>query len=90
MHPKNAFGTLFQLAEFNPLDWINPGYVPKSYQEFVKEKEKQNHSKGKIETSRIDEDGESILELTQGEVSIRVYQKDLPELIERLKMMADK
>ncbi len=35
IHPKEAFGTLIQFAEFNPLDWINPGYVPPSYREFV-------------------------------------------------------
>ena len=28
IHPKNAFGTLIQFAEFNPLDWIQPGYIP--------------------------------------------------------------
>ena len=29
VHPRDAFGTLLQFAEFNPLDWINPGYIPR-------------------------------------------------------------
>ena len=35
IHPKHAFGTLIQFAEFNPLDWVNPGYVPTCYREFA-------------------------------------------------------
>jgi methylmalonyl-CoA epimerase len=35
IHPKEAFGTLIQFAEFNPLDWIKPGYIPPSYREFA-------------------------------------------------------
>ena len=39
IHPKEAFGTLIQFAEFDPLNWINPGYVPPSYREFVAEQQ---------------------------------------------------
>jgi len=35
VHPRHAFGTLLQFAEFDPLDWIDPGHVPPSYAEFA-------------------------------------------------------
>ncbi len=89
VHPKDAFGVLLQFAEFNPLDWINPGYVPKSYQEFVEKEDEQIHGQGKTEVHRLDEKGDRAVELTQGKVSIRVEQKDLPEMIRLLKTMLD-
>jgi methylmalonyl-CoA epimerase len=87
VHPKDAFGTLLQFVEFNPLDWINPGYVPKSYQEFLPEIKEKNRGKGKIEARRFEDRGERTVELSQGNVSIRVDQKELPGLITALEEM---
>lgn len=89
IHPKDAFGTLLQFAEFNPLDFINPGYVPKSYQEFIHEDKEKIQGDGKVEVRMVDEKGGRKVELTQGTVSIRIDQKDLPGLISALEEMAD-
>jgi len=64
-------------------------YVPKSYQEFVEKEDEQIHEKGKTEVHRLDEKGDRTVELTQGKVSIRIEQKDLPEMIRLLKSMLD-
>lgn len=89
VHPKDAFGTLLQFAEFNPLDWINPGYVPRSYQEFVPEDDEKDQEKGKVEARAFEEKGKRAIELSQGDVSIKIDQKELPELIAVLKKMAN-
>ena len=40
IHPKDAFGVLIQIAEFNPNDWLNPSIVlPKGKKWEVKKKE---------------------------------------------------
>ncbi len=82
IHPKNAFGTLLQFAEFNPLDWIQPGYIPPAYQEFappegsVTEKNVEVH---KMETERG-----PVIEIRQGKEVIRIPQARLESLIQTL------
>ncbi len=87
VHPKDAFGALLQFAEFNPLDWINPGYVPKSYQEFIPGIAEKSRGKGKVEARVFEDQGERTVELSQGNGSIRIDQKDLPGLITALEKM---
>ena len=87
VHPKDAFGALLQFAEFNPLDWIDPGYVPKSYQEFVPGIAEKSRGKGKVEARVFEDKGERTVELSQGNVSIGIDQKDLPGLITELEKM---
>ncbi|KPK92663.1 MAG: hypothetical protein AMJ94_04665, partial [Deltaproteobacteria bacterium SM23_61] len=52
IHPKHAFGTLIQFAEFKPLDWINPGYIPPSYAEFAPAEE-VGAKEGRIEVQKV-------------------------------------
>ena len=89
VHPKDAFGALLQFAEFNPLDWINPGYVPESYQEFAKKDESLIREKEKVEARVVHEKGKRKVELTRGNASIRIDQKDLPGLISALEEIAN-
>jgi len=86
IHPKNAFGTLIQFAEFNPLDWINPGYIPPSYREFASP-QKIDLPKGQLEIRRVEtEDGPQV-EIWQGEKVIRLPQARVEDFIQALKTM---
>jgi len=82
IHPRDAFGALLQFAEFHPLDWINPGYVPKSYQEFV-----AAQGDREVAVQERDGDGEKHLVLSDGTASLRVPRDKVPELIRRLQEM---
>ncbi|MBU1207346.1 MAG: VOC family protein [Proteobacteria bacterium] len=83
IHPKNAFGTLIQFAEFNPLDWIQPGYIPPAYQEFVPPE--GSVAKEKIEVHKRETGRGPEIEIRQGEEIIRLPQAHLEALIQTLK-----
>lgn len=83
IHPKNAFGTLIQFAQFHPLDWVEKGYIPVAYKEFAPQDSKV---KGKLRVSKVESKGEIEIEIHQGEEVIRLNQK---ELIELQKSLAD-
>src|SRR4030042_1979004 len=82
IHPKNAFGVLIQFAEFHPLDWIHPGYIPPAYQEFVSPE--RSVAQEKIEVHRRETEQGSEIEIRQGEKAIRIPQARLETLIQAL------
>ena len=84
IHPRDAFGTLIQFAEFNPLDWINPGYIPPSYQEFAPPQE-NDPEKGRVEVHRVETEKDRRVEIRQGDAVICVPQAQLEDLIQALK-----
>ena len=84
VHPRNAFGTLIQFAEFNPLDWINPGYIPPSYREFVPAQKVASET-GKVEVRRIETEKRPEVEIQQGETVIRIPLARVEDLIQALK-----
>lgn len=83
IHPKNAFGTLIQFAEFNPLDWIQPGYIPPAYKEFVTSE--GSVAEEKIEVHKMETRRGPEIEIRQGEEVIRIPQARLEGLIQTLK-----
>lgn len=80
IHPKQAFGTLIQFAEFNPLDWVLPGYIPSSYREFAPPREIET-GKGKIEVRRLETEEGARIEIRAGKESVRIPENRLNELI---------
>lgn len=83
VHPKHAFGTLIQFAEFHPLDWINPGYIPPSYAEFAPAEE-VGDKEGRIEVQRDQGEKGPEVGIRQGEQKIRVPLARLEDLIRTL------
>ncbi len=83
IHPKDAHGVLIQFAEFNPLDWIEQGYVPACYKEFLPEQQSvpEDTSLGVSEKKR--EDGCEI-EIRYGGRTISIPKSKLPELMKAL------
>ena len=88
VHPRDAFGTLLQFVEFEPLEWINPGYVPKAYEEFRPKPETSAAAGQKIEIRDVAGGDGSALELSDGSSAVVVERVDLPELIQRLQAAA--
>jgi methylmalonyl-CoA/ethylmalonyl-CoA epimerase len=84
IHPRDAFGTLFQFAEFNPLDWIHPDYIPQSYREFACPQE-TGAEKGGVEVHRMETEGGRQVEIRQGGAVIRIPHSQLEDLIRALK-----
>jgi methylmalonyl-CoA/ethylmalonyl-CoA epimerase len=84
IHPRDAFGTLIQFAEFNPLDWINPGYIPPSYQEFAVPQE-NGPEKGRAEVRKVETKEGAQVEIRQGGAVISIPQAQLEDLIQALK-----
>jgi len=84
VHPRDAFGTLIQFAEFNPLDWINPGYIPPSYREFAPP-EDMGTKEDQVRVERVETKDGPQVEIRQGEASVRVSPSQIENLIERLK-----
>jgi methylmalonyl-CoA epimerase len=80
IHPKHAFGTLIQFAQFNPLDWVVPGYIPPSYKEFALPKEIET-GEGKIEVRKVEAKDGTWIEIKSGKGSVRVPGGRLKELI---------
>ncbi|MDH4264452.1 MAG: VOC family protein [Deltaproteobacteria bacterium] len=83
VHPKNAFGTLIQFAEFDPLDWIQPGYIPAAYKEFIPSE--GGVGEEKIEVHKMETERGPEIEIRQGEEVIRIPQARLEALIQILK-----
>lgn len=84
IHPKHAFGTLIQFAQFNPLDWINPGYVPPSYAEFAPP-DQVGPKNGGVEVQRVQGERVPAVEIRQGGQKIRVPLSQMEDLIQALK-----
>lgn len=82
IHPKNAFGTLLQFAEFNPLDWIQPGYIPPAYQDFAPLEGRVTEEK--IEVHKMETERGPVIEIRQGKEVIRIPQARLESLIQTL------
>ncbi len=83
IHPKHAFGTLIQFAEFNPLDWVEPGYLPASYKEFVPHTG-TDKGKSEIEVQRLKTEGEDRIEIHSGKETLQISEGSLKELIAAL------
>ena len=83
IHPKEAFGTLIQFAEFNPLDWINPGYIPPSYQEFAPKQEVGDEEEP-IAVRRLEDESGPQLEIRRGNESLCIPENDAGNLIQAL------
>ena len=84
IHPRDAFGTLIQFAEFNPLDWINPGYIPPSYREFTPPQ--ANGPKGeKVEVCTVETEEGLQVEIRQDGKVIRFPRAQLEHFIQALK-----
>ncbi len=89
IHPKEAFGTLIQFAEFNPLNWINPGYVPASYREFVPEQQvaAEDHP---ISVRRLAGEEGPEIEIRRGKRSLTVREDQAANLIQALETVTSK
>ena len=85
VHPRHAFGTLIQFAEFNPLDWINPGYIPPSYAEFAAPERVEPQEEGGVEVRRVQGEKGPEVEIRQGRQKIRVPLSGLEDLLRTLK-----
>lgn len=83
IHPKNAFGTLIQFAEFHPLEWIEPGYVPPSYWEFAPPVQLAGNDG--IRVGAVKAEGGWQVELRRGDDAVRIPRAALPELIAALR-----
>ena len=84
IHPKDAFGTLIQIAEFNPLDWVNPGYIPPAYREFVPPTENKPE-KGPVEVRKVEAEEGPMVEIRQPGEVMRIPQAQVESLIQALK-----
>ncbi len=89
IHPKEAFGTLIQFAEFNPLDWINPGYVPRSYREFVPEQGPDTED-APISVRRIEGERGAEIEILRGGQALHVPEDQAADLIHALETFISK
>lgn len=83
IHPKHAFGVLIQFAEFNPLDWIDPGYVPAAYREFAPA-EKAKSEEGTLTVQKVEGGEGPMVEIRKGDKAIRIREGDLAALIQSL------
>ena len=87
IHPKHAFGTLIQFAEFNPLDWVNPGYVPRCYREFAPSQE-IGPDEDPIEVRRLESAEGAAVEIRCGEKTLRIPESQVGDLIQALKRVS--
>ena len=83
IHPKEAFGTLIQFAEFNPLNWVNPGYVPPSYREFVPEQQ-VGEEDDSIAVRRVAGEKGSQIEIRRGLQSLHIPEDQAANFIQAL------
>jgi methylmalonyl-CoA/ethylmalonyl-CoA epimerase len=86
IHPKHAFGVLIQLAEFNPLDWIEPGYIPAAYREFVPP-EKPGAGEGPLTVQKVETGEGPRVEIRKGEKTLRVTEQEVGVLIQSLRRL---
>ena len=84
IHPKNAFGALIQLAEFNPLDWIEPGYIPAAYGEFAPAQDAGDGG-GACTVRRIQAAEGYRFEIRRGKDTLNVPESEVEGLIGALK-----
>ncbi len=89
IHPRDAFGTLIQFAEFNPLDWINPGYVPPSYREFVPD-ERAGAGGVSIDVRRVEGERGPELEIRRGDQTFRIPEGQAGDLIRAVESVVSK
>jgi methylmalonyl-CoA epimerase len=89
IHPKEAFGTLIQFAEFNPLDWINPGYVPPSYREFVPAGQ-EDAGEGSLTVRRVGGEKGPEIEIACGDQVLRIPEGRVSDLTEALQAAVSK
>ncbi len=87
VHPRNALGTLIQFAEFDPLAWINPGYIPASYKEFTVAPP-EAAGKEPWEVRKVKGPEGPLVEIRQGERVLRLSQERLADLIQDLKNLS--
>jgi methylmalonyl-CoA epimerase len=83
IHPKEAFGTLIQFAEFDPLNWINPGYVPASYREFVPEQQ-AGAGDDPISVRRVEGEEGLEIEIRRGDRTLSMTETQAAGLIQAL------
>jgi methylmalonyl-CoA/ethylmalonyl-CoA epimerase len=86
IHPKHAFGVLIQFAEFNPLDWIEPGYIPAAYREFASP-EKAGAEREPLTVQKVGTDDHPQVEIRKGEKALQIPEKDLAVLIRSLERL---
>jgi len=89
IHPKEAFGTLIQFAEFDPLNWINPGYVPASYREFVPEQQ-AGAGDDPISVRRVEGEEGLEIEIRRGDRTLSITETQATSLIRALETVAPK
>jgi methylmalonyl-CoA epimerase len=89
IHPKEAFGTLIQFAEFDPLNWINPGYVPPSYREFVSEQQVGAEDDPISVRCVTTEEGPEI-EIRRGDRTLSIPEAQAANLIQALERVVPK
>jgi len=80
VHPKDAFGLLIQFAEFDPLDWINSGYIPRSYRQFAPE-QRVGPEGVPFEGLRVACEEGSEIEIRRGSQTLRIPENQVGELI---------
>ena len=89
IHPKEAFGTLIQFAEFDPLTWINPGYVPESYREFVPEQQ-GGTGDDPIAVRRVAGEKGPEIEIRRGDRTLCIPETQAANLIQALEEVVPK
>ncbi len=89
IHPKNAFGTLIQFAEFHPLDWINPGYIPPSYREFASPAQGEPMAEP-AEVRKVKSGSGVEIEIRQGGQAVRIPEARVEELMQALSDVRDR
>lgn len=86
VHPKHAFGTLIQFAEFNPIDWINPGYVPACYREFAPATTASSEN-APLEVKSAESAEGRIVEIRRGDQAVSISEAMVPELLRALQSL---
>ncbi len=86
IHPKHAFGVLIQLAEFDPLDWIEPGYIPAAYREFAPP-EGADAGQGPLTVQKLGTGEDSAVEIRKGEKTLRIAGLEVEVLIRSLERL---
>lgn len=89
IHPKEAFGTLIQFAEFDPLTWINPGYVPASYREFVPE-QKVGAEDDLVSVRRVEGEKGPEIEIRRGDRTLSIPETHAAGLVQALEAVVPK
>jgi methylmalonyl-CoA/ethylmalonyl-CoA epimerase len=86
VHPRHAFGTLIQFAEFRPLDWVNPGYVPPSYWEFAPPQMVASGGE-EVEVKKVATEGGPKVQIRKGHEIIQFSPEEVDHLVEALRSL---